>query len=191
MNPLPCFPGEGGSEHPSQRSHRPPAVWSVCLVSLSDSSTARERWMRQPEAAVACSQLCLRAEGAQVTSAPHQGAVPTGHSSTVLCLRAASCTPVLLVAMAKPLCSAWSVPGLTAARLSPVACTGDRSAETLDLVLRSCMQRESHVAHTTTGQRDGCPERGRALEEAVTLLRLALLLAWMLDHDPILCCVSF
>lgn len=43
------------------------------------------------------------------------------------------------------------------------------------------MQKVSHTARTTAG----CPERGCALEEALALLRLALLLAWMLAHDRI------
>lgn len=131
-----------------------------------DSSVARERRMRQHEVAMACSQLSHIGAQCPPVTAPwcilHPCAAG-GHGKA----------PVQCVVSARAGCSKASA--------CPVPCIGDRSAETLDLVPQSCMQKASCSARTTAG----CPERGCALEKALALLCLALLLAWMLAHDHI------
>lgn len=43
-------------------------------------------------------------------------------------------------------------------------------AEASDLLLCSCIQKASHMAGTTMGQRDSCLEKGFVCEEALALL---------------------
>lgn len=147
----------------------------------------------------------LQTEGTQgwlFASAPCWGAMPAdgdgtwvvaeGGSSGVPWLQGRVLPPVLCGGRGCRACGQCPAEeGLAGARLSPVVWPVQGTG--LQRHFPSCcVQKASHVARSTAGQRDGCPERGFAFEEAlVLLLRRELGLAFSLDASPRSCLVLF